>query len=120
MEAIPFLSEPFRLRGASGEMNAAGPLSLCGLRGPGEEIIGSFYDIDRNFIVVLERLSGRGFEGPHAPVTIVRSGQPIGFKVEPALVDDAEEPVPPVEAVDRKSTRLNSSHPVSSRMPSSA
>ena len=67
-----------------------GQLSLCGLRSPRGKVIRRFQDLDRNLIIIFERLSGTGLEWLHAPVAVAWCGRRIGFEVEPASVDDAE------------------------------
>jgi hypothetical protein len=71
--------------------NETGHSSLCGLRSPSGEVIRIFQDLNWNFIIIFECLSGRRFEGLHASVAVARCGDSIGLEVESASVDDAEE-----------------------------
>ena len=66
-----------------------------------------------------------GFAGPRVIEQTIRQKLPKGFQraeflVEHGFVDDIVRRENLKETLDRKSTRLNSSHPSSSRMPSSA
>ena len=49
-----------------------------------------------------------------------KAGKDLGFEVIKIAVPDGEKTLNAIDSLDRKSTRLNSSHSQQSRMPSSA
>lgn len=56
-------------------------------------------DLDRDFEVILERLSGVWMEGFHAAFDINRARSAVRFEVQPPLEDDAEERPAAIQAV---------------------
>src|SRR5438034_11810619 len=61
------------------------------LFGPLDELFRVLDDVHRYFVIGLERLLGIRPERLHPLLHVSRPGPVVGFKVQPALVDDGEE-----------------------------
>ena len=74
-------------------------LASDGLLSPVCKLIVVFEDIYRHLVIALEGLLGVGPKGPHAQFFVGSGALLVGFQVEAAFMDDAEENFPLIEPV---------------------